>query len=337
MKFRVVLTAFILIPQAGIRAQDYQFTQFYATPLYYNPAFAGSSVKSRAMFAFRNQWPGLGSWKGWAASFDSYLKNASSGVGMIVSQNFLSQTGYSQSSALFQYAYRARWKKDVRMCFGMGLGFMQLGWNVAGGTLGDQLAADPVLPSSKDPLAAGSFRDLIFDMQLGALIYAKNWWISLSGLHPHSPNFFLLSENSLDPRINLSTGYRFILEKRVDYKNQETPVSLTPALLIRSQGNSSQLDAGLYYHFPPFVTGVWYRGIPVPVGKLKTLNHDAATLLCGIKQNNLTMGYSYDIPLNAAVGLVRGSHELTIGYEFSTKNIQFRGKNRSRALPCPTF
>ena len=327
----------MLIPLTSVRAQDYQFTQFYATPLYYNPAFAGSGLKSRAMFAFRNQWPGLGSWKGWAGSFDTYLKNASSGIGGIMSQNFISRTGFSQTSAMLQYSYRARWKKDVRMCFGMGVGLMQFGWNIAGGVLGDQLASDPQLPSSKDPLASGSAQALVFDMQLGLLIYSKSWWVSLSGLHPHSPSFFLLSENSLDPRINLSAGYRFILEKRVDYKNQETPISVTPALLVRSQGNASQLDAGLYYHFPPFVTGIWYRGIPVPVGNLKTLNHDASTLLVGIKQNNLTIGYSYDIPLNRAVGIIRGSHEITLGYEFSTKNIQLRGRNRSRALPCPTF
>jgi type IX secretion system PorP/SprF family membrane protein len=328
---------FWLIPNFVILAQDYQFSQFYAVPLYYNPAFAGASLKTRGIVAYRNQWPGMGGWKGWTASFDGYLKNASSGIGVSFSQNFVAQTGYSQSNGMLQYSYRARWRKDVRMCFGMGIGFSRFSWNLAGGTMGDQLKPDNILPRSNDPLAAGSISAGVFDLQMGILFYSKNWWASLSGLHPHSPSYFLQAENTLDPRINLSGGYRLILEKRVDYKNQETPVSLTPALLIRSQGNSSQLDAGIYYHKPPFVAGIWYRGIPVPTGKLKTINNDASTLLFGIKQNNLTMGYSYDIPLNRAVSLNRGSHEITLGYEFSAKNLHFRGKNRSKALPCPTF
>jgi type IX secretion system PorP/SprF family membrane protein len=219
----------------------------------------------------------------------------------------------------------------------MGIGYQQLGWNLSRGTLGDQLDNKVTGSPSNDPLAAGANTAGLLDLQIGILFYSKNWWAALSGLHPHSPNFILQGENSLDPRINLSCGYRFILEKRVDYKNQETPISITPAMLIRSQGNSSQLDAGLYYHTPPFVLGIWYRGIPVPAGNLKTLNHDSITLLCGIRQNNLSIGYSYDVPLNRAVGLFRSSHELTLGYEFSTKNISFKGKNQPKSLPCPSF
>ena len=40
-------------------AQDPQFTQFYANPLYLNPAFAGSTRCPRVGLNYRNQWPSL--------------------------------------------------------------------------------------------------------------------------------------------------------------------------------------------------------------------------------------------------------------------------------------
>ena len=337
MRIWIAISAF-LIPVFGIRAQDYQFSQFYALPLYYNPAFAGANMNSRAVMAYRNQWSGLRGWKGWAGSFDWHLKNSSSGIGFYFSHNFLSQLGYSQNSGMLQYAYRAKWKKDIRVSFGIGLGFNHYSWNPGLGIMGDQLAKDPEPLQSQDPLAnSGGLSAAMFDMQIGILFYSKTWWAALSGLHPHSPTYTLVSNNTLEPRINLSGGYRFELRKPVDYKGQEIPVSVTPALLIRSQGISSQLDLGLYYHNPPFVVGAWYRGIPVPVTNLKVLNQDAATVLAGIKQNNLTIGYSYDIPLNRVSGIFQGSHEVTLTYEFKTQYLSLKSKNKARGLPCPTF
>ena len=41
------------------RAQDPQFTQFYATPTYLSPAFAGTGVQTRFALQSRDQWPSI--------------------------------------------------------------------------------------------------------------------------------------------------------------------------------------------------------------------------------------------------------------------------------------
>ncbi|MDP4905353.1 MAG: type IX secretion system membrane protein PorP/SprF, partial [Algoriphagus sp.] len=40
-------------------AQDVQYSQYYANPIYLNPALVGSTGMTRVGVNFRNQWPAL--------------------------------------------------------------------------------------------------------------------------------------------------------------------------------------------------------------------------------------------------------------------------------------
>jgi len=68
----------ILLSGRGLFAQDPIFSQFYANPLYLNPAMAGSSVCPRLIFNYRNQWPAIsGTYITYNASYDQYVDNIS--------------------------------------------------------------------------------------------------------------------------------------------------------------------------------------------------------------------------------------------------------------------
>ncbi len=74
----------ILFSQKGW-AQDPQSSQFYANPLYLNPAMAGGALETRATLNYRNQWPSL------SANFitttfglDMFLPSLNSGLGFLV-------------------------------------------------------------------------------------------------------------------------------------------------------------------------------------------------------------------------------------------------------------
>ena len=59
-------------------SQDLEFTQFYANPLYLNPAFAGSHGCPRVSMNYRDQWPGLsGSYVSYSACYDQYISSIS--------------------------------------------------------------------------------------------------------------------------------------------------------------------------------------------------------------------------------------------------------------------
>jgi type IX secretion system PorP/SprF family membrane protein len=86
--YTFLLLSFLLLSHKIIKAQDPQFTQFYANPLYLNPAFAGSTICPRICFNYRNQWPGIpATYTTTSASFDRYVYGIKSGIGLLVTND----------------------------------------------------------------------------------------------------------------------------------------------------------------------------------------------------------------------------------------------------------
>src|SRR5688572_24822474 len=71
-------------------AQDPELSQYYAAPVYTNPALAGSAVgdygaAGRVALNYRNQWPGLpGTFRSFAASWDQHVPSIGGGLGAMV-------------------------------------------------------------------------------------------------------------------------------------------------------------------------------------------------------------------------------------------------------------
>ena len=82
----VLAVALFLGAAQGLKAQvDVAFSQFYANPLYLNPAFAGSKVCPRVSLNYRSQWPSLVSaFTTVSASYDQYIDALHGGVGAIL-------------------------------------------------------------------------------------------------------------------------------------------------------------------------------------------------------------------------------------------------------------
>jgi hypothetical protein len=70
-------------------AQDPEFTQFYAAPVYTNPAMAGTAFcgrqsAGRMSINYRNQWPSLpGTFRSFNASYDQHYDKIGGGVGLM--------------------------------------------------------------------------------------------------------------------------------------------------------------------------------------------------------------------------------------------------------------
>ena len=75
---------FLVLGMASISpafAQDPQYSQYYAAPLYLNPAMAGAEMMGRVGFNYRNQWPSLDAqFTTYSAYYDTYLPEYNSEI-----------------------------------------------------------------------------------------------------------------------------------------------------------------------------------------------------------------------------------------------------------------
>ena len=116
-KLKSLLLLAMLTLSATVGAQDIGFSQFYANPLYLNPAFAGSAVAPRISLTYRSQWPGLVSaFTTVSASYDQYFPDLHGGLGFIILTDRQGDHG-ALSTSFFgaMYSFRFQLSRDIYM------------------------------------------------------------------------------------------------------------------------------------------------------------------------------------------------------------------------------
>ncbi len=338
MKKYLLTTAFSALTALAM-AQDPQFTQFYANPLYHNPAFAGSAHKGRVIGNYRNQWPTIpGAFVTYSASVDNYFRKYNSGAGLILTADRTGSGRLVSLGAGAQYAYELPLSRTFAVRAGFEFGMKQRSLDYNSLIWRDQLNPNGQnSPGTGDQTRFRPHNAAAFDASSGLLLYSKRFWTGFSAMHLNQPNVSLIAEtNRILTRFVFTSGYNIPLSSARSgmHNNHEVVKSLTPAVLYKRQGNFQQLDAGAYLNIQPLVIGAWYRGIPVLKTPTGGLSQDAVAILIGLKTNMYSVGYSYDLTINQIGPGTGGAHELSISYEFDTGK-PFRKKHT--AIPCPKF
>src|SRR3954471_33351 len=102
-----------------VLAQDPEFTQFYANPLYLNPAFAGSARCPRLALNYRNQWPSLqGTFVTYCASYDQQVDALSGGLGIMALSDKAGEGTLTTTNISAIYAYQLTISREFSMRFG---------------------------------------------------------------------------------------------------------------------------------------------------------------------------------------------------------------------------
>ncbi|PRY84009.1 PorP/SprF family type IX secretion system membrane protein [Mongoliibacter ruber] len=318
-------------------AQDIQYSQFYAAPMYLNPAFAGSAEMTRVGVNFRNQWPSLDrSFVAYSAYVDHFFENKNSGIGLIIngSQETLSNLQNHEIGLL--YSYRLKLGENGYLHFGLqgSYGLRAAAFDEI--ILGTQLDIDRgvVLPSPSNGLIDDRQIDF-FDLHSGILYYNDKIWFGLATHHLTQPNMsYLMNERDvLFRKYSAHGGVKFPLRPGFinDYFNntlQDRTISF--AFNYKRQGIFDQLDIGTELFFEPLVLGLWYRGLPSFNG---LPNNDALIGVVGFSlDNGMDIGYSYDFTISS-LGFRNsgGAHEVSMRYSF-VDQLWNRGARKS-----PTF
>ena len=323
---RLVLIGLICITMVEmLQSQDPQFTQFYAAPLYLGPSFAGATIQQRVSTNYRRQWLAIpADYATFVFAYDYYFDKFNSGLGLMVMQDQAgaARLGTTYINALYAYDFKIFNTWHIRP--GISFSYLRFNLNFNKLVFPDQIIRNNAPTTVEVPPARENRGDI--DGSISGLVYNSRIWIGFTADHLLQPNLSFYGGKTLVPlKYSFYGGAKIINRGRLLKPADE---SVSVAYLYRMQGMYKQLDIGLYWFNPPFMLGVWYRGIPL----LNSTRGDALAFLGGLKFPLFTIGYSYDFTISNLVNSTAGAHEISISYEFTTKR-----KKRIHAIPCPEF
>lgn len=327
-----ILMASVTLPVLHIAAQDPQLSQFYAAPLYLNPALTGNTHQDRIGMNYRLQWPAIGpGYKTYAVTYDHRSAAMNSGIGGMVMHDRAGSFGLNFTQAALSYSYEARLNRRQAVRGGMRVGYTMRSYDPRNMLFADQVIRDNA-PTSIEPAMLSSVS--YFDFSAGLLYYSEQFWGGFSINHLNEPqqSLYLNGDASLPMRTSVHLGYRFAVDGRA-FRHSETTMTL--ASHYKAQQQWDQLDLGAYIDHLSVTFGLWYRGLPA----LKAYqpgypNDEAVVAMFGYKTPyQLRVVYSYDVTVSKLTLKSGGAHEISLIYEWPRHN-----KNRRyRAVPCPKF
>lgn len=317
---RIIIVGLICLSGGVAQAQDPQFTQFYANPLYLNPAFAGSHGCPRFAMNYRNEWPSLtGNYVTYSASWDQYFKNISGGIGIIgMHDQQGSGTIYTSMLGLI-YSYHLKVNRKFSMLFGARAAMFNkyLDWDKL--TFGDMIDPRRGFIYATGDVPRGGSR-YFFDASAGAVGYSKHFFFGVAVHHLNMPNeSMIIGESRLPMRFTGHAGAEIVLGQKSQYKNK---TSIMPNIIYQYQNGFQELALGTHVKYGIFNAGAWYR------------NRDAFILSIGINTGKFKLGYSYDVTVSKLNnGVSGGSHEVSLGLNLNCKDkpVSFR------TISCPSF
>jgi type IX secretion system PorP/SprF family membrane protein len=327
----------LVFASAQATAQDPEFSQYYAAPLYLNPAFSGTSVDHRFIANYRNQWPNISqAFETYAFSYDYNLDRYNSGLGFMLMTDKAGSANLKSTQFNFQYAYKVKLTEKMILSSGLnfGVGSRSIDFNklVFYQQLDFAQNSDNLPPP---PSNLNIEAKTYFDFGGGLLVYSRKVWLGFSMSHLNRPNRSLLDDESEIPiKTSVHGGVRIPLYNGV-FKRERT-ASIAPSFVYKQQGNFDQLDLGTYFFYEPVVVGLWYRGIPIQQNAKDNISQDAVVVVLGFQLQNVELSYSYDVTVSELGPISGGAHEIGLKFKIELAS-QVKKRKKERFIPCPTF
>lgn len=309
-------------------AQDPQFSQFYAVPIYTNPALTGASGNIRFNAAYRDQYVGVSNnFKTSYAGIDAHV-NKLGGIGATFLNDVAGDGRLTTNQASLSYSFYTPLSRKVRMRAAVQGTFVQKSYDFSKFRFGDQIddRLGFVYPT-QEPV--GSQNRMFPNFGAGIVVYSETFFAGFAAHNLTEPNQSFYYENS--PKEEFKLPRRFTAHAGLNIsltheRNEEQRVTLSPSILYMSQRNFNQLNLGMYVKKQALTAGLWFRQT--------SKNTDAAIVMLGIKFPKFRLGYSYDVTVSGARTATQGSHEISMAFEITPKK---RPRSRTKMISCPAL
>lgn len=332
MKYIKLMVILAFVFSVG-KAQDPQFSQFYSSPLYLAPSFAGTTDGGRVILNFRDQWPQLAStFVTYAFSADYYFERYKSGIGLLILRDEAGEGGLVKTTNIgLLYSYHFNINKKWKVRPGLSAYYYTRVINYNAFRFGDQILRGGNNGNAGASVEMTSIQNMEpithFDFTTSVLAYSEKYWFGFTLDHLMYYSEILSDQGDYLPaRYSAFAGAKYMMQGKTLKLKEE---SITVALNFMTQKRIKYLDMGLYYTNAPMIFGIWYRGLPIFPDNP---NVGALALSVGFKYKTMRIGYSYDFTLSRLVTQTGGAHEISMSYTFNERKNR---RSKYRMVPCP--
>lgn len=311
---RWIFILFLFILPEFTFGQDPGFSQFFANPLYLNPALSGTTELPRTVLNYRNQWPQKGStFTTYAISFDQLSKKMNTGYGIQIYHDKELNNIINSSSAAFSYSYHLKINQFSFITMGLQAGIVLKQFN----------ANNLIFPSGIDQLSGAisgttlnqysSENKTYPDFSVGVVGQHNEFFGGVSVHHLTQPDESIIEgdqKGKLPMKITVHGGAR---SRKFHHGLLSREFTFSPNIIYQQQGSFKQLNMGIYLIEKSFQFGAWYRNN-------LDIRPDAIIALVGFAREKFQFGYSFDFTLSQLSNYSHGSHEVSLTFFFGQKS-----------------
>lgn len=268
------------------------YSNYTVNPMVYNPAHVGYNNEIQVFLHHRTQWSGFnGSPVTNLFTLSAPLKRSNSGIGLSIQND---QRGlFNTIVGSLKYAYHAKINSKSKLSLGIGI-------DVQNRTL---RIGESIVKDIEDPLInKGSISETFLDASFGIKYNINKLSVGIS-----VPQILEGHGDSNGSSVKNSRYYIGQASYLLDISSSKN-IQIEPVILTRYTKNSPlQYDVNTLIHYKNmFLIGVGYR------------SNYAFNLHAGVTLKNIQVRYAYDF-VNSNSYLNKGlSHEITLGYTFSS-------------------
>lgn len=316
-KFCYLLLLYVAFASKSTAQVDPHFSQYYANPLWLNPATTGViDGSSRINANFRTQWGSISNpYQTIAASFDTRT-NSNINWGVNLYRQTAGPAVFSIIQALGSVSYTGlRWGSagSNLISFGAQIGVKDTRFDQTKFQFGSQYDVvngfDPSKMGEVFSKTSATALDINFGIMYvdGNPIHRANPFIGVSANHLTQPTdvFFVSSGQKLPIRYTAHGGVRIAVSDKV---------SIVPNLLYMRQGNADEKMAGAFAQLKVNATTDILLGANYRI-------EDAVAAYAGFQYKGFTLGASFDVNASNLHTLVKNTNsgEISLTYIFKKR------------------
>jgi len=362
--YQVLLILGMLCSTQITRSQDINYSQYFSTPIFYNPAFTGISAGLRARFLFRDQWPTLPvDIKSYYFSADLGDRNlpGAGGFGIMIQQDNPGVGLINNLSAALTVGVRIPITSFLIAQVGIKAAVVQRRVNWDDLVFADQLDAKYGNIYQTSFIPPNANKRVVPDFAAGGILQFMNVNGSVTGNvgfavdHIFKPDIGFLSTGASQlPRKWVAHGDVVIAAgpgapSSTLYRGNDEPLKINLGVLYQNQADLNSLQAGLNLLKYNIYLGAWYKTT------MTGIVNSSVVLLAGyrymfMEDMSIKFIYSYDLQISGALNGTGGAHEISIVLEFDKLSIFGGGGRRNSGfvpggsrsrnggpMECPTF